>query len=192
MLATGIENSASTIDHGQVRVDELEKCGHYRHWRTDFHLASDLGIRFLRFGPPLYSTFSGPAQYDWALADNAFSELRAIDMVPIADLCHFGVPYWLAISRIRTSRRILPNTQVPSPAAIHQYSFRRRSTRCTYAPGIPPCMDGGKSNARMIVPSSRGSSHRQGQRPGHAANHQGQAGRHWTGRVSECAPLYFP
>ena len=31
LFATGIENSNPTIDHGRVRVDELEKCGHYQH-----------------------------------------------------------------------------------------------------------------------------------------------------------------
>jgi beta-glucosidase len=31
MFATGIENSYPTIQNGQVRVDEMEKCGHYTH-----------------------------------------------------------------------------------------------------------------------------------------------------------------
>lgn len=117
MFATGIENSAPTIGQGRVRVDELEKCGHYQHWRTDFHLAADLGIRFLRCGPPLYSTFSGPGQYNWAYADDTFHELRGINMVPIADLCHFGVPDWIGNFQ---------NPDFPAYFAEYASAFARR------------------------------------------------------------------
>jgi beta-glucosidase/6-phospho-beta-glucosidase/beta-galactosidase len=95
MFATGIENSAPTIQGGRVRVDEMEKCGHYEHWRTDFELVQELGIRFLRYGPPLHRTFLGPEHYDWSFADVTFAELREKDIVPIVDLCHFGVPDWI-------------------------------------------------------------------------------------------------
>jgi beta-glucosidase/6-phospho-beta-glucosidase/beta-galactosidase len=95
IFATGIENSSPTIGAGRKRVDEMEKCGHYIHWRTDFHLVRDLGIRFLRYGPPLHSTYLGPGQYDWEFADMAFAELQRLDLVPIVDLCHFGVPDWI-------------------------------------------------------------------------------------------------
>jgi beta-glucosidase/6-phospho-beta-glucosidase/beta-galactosidase len=95
MFATGIENSAPTIQGGRVRVDEMEKCGHYLHWRTDFELVQQMGIRFLRYGPPLHRTFRGPDSYDWSFADETFAELREKDFVPIIDLCHFGVPDWL-------------------------------------------------------------------------------------------------
>jgi beta-glucosidase len=95
IFATGIENSIPTIGHGSVRVDEMEKCGHYTHWRTDFTLVAQLGIRFLRYGPPLHKTFLGPDRYDWEFADDVFRELRRLDLVPIVDLCHFGVPDWI-------------------------------------------------------------------------------------------------
>ena len=36
MFATGIENSIPTINNGKTRVDEMEVCGHYKHWREDF------------------------------------------------------------------------------------------------------------------------------------------------------------
>jgi hypothetical protein len=38
MFATGIENSYPTIQNGRYRVDQMEVCGHYKHWRTDFDL----------------------------------------------------------------------------------------------------------------------------------------------------------
>jgi len=95
MFATGIENSIPTIQGGRVRVDQMEACGHYKHWRTDFDLVEDMGIRFLRYGPPLHTSLLGAGKYDWSFADQAFAELRKRDIVPIVDLCHFGVPDWI-------------------------------------------------------------------------------------------------
>jgi beta-glucosidase/6-phospho-beta-glucosidase/beta-galactosidase len=95
LFATGIETSIPTIDGGRLRVDELEKCGHYQHWETDFTLVKELGITFLRYGPPLHRTFPGAGRYDWDFCDLAFARLRALHIVPIVDLCHFGVPDWI-------------------------------------------------------------------------------------------------
>ncbi|AUD05909.1 family 1 glycosylhydrolase [Spirosoma pollinicola] len=95
LFATGIENSNPTIQGGTYRQDELEKCGHYQHWRTDFDLVEQLGIRFLRYGPPIHTTFLGEGNYDWSFADQTFNDLRLRDIVPIVDLCHFGVPDWI-------------------------------------------------------------------------------------------------
>lgn len=95
MFATGIENSDPLIGHGTIRRDQMEECGHYLHWRTDFALVGQLGIRYLRYGVPLHRTFLGKARYDWAFADEAYGELRRLRLVPIADLCHFGVPDWI-------------------------------------------------------------------------------------------------
>jgi beta-glucosidase len=95
MFATGIENSIPTLDNGRKRVDEMEKCGHKSRWKEDFNLVKDLGIRFLRYGPPLHTTFLGPAKYDWSFVDETFSELKDLGIIPIVDLCHFGVPDWI-------------------------------------------------------------------------------------------------
>jgi beta-glucosidase/6-phospho-beta-glucosidase/beta-galactosidase len=95
IFATGIENSIPTIDHGKTRMDEMEKCGHYRHWRTDFDLIEELGIGFVRYGPPLHTTLLGPERYDWSFADETFGDLRRRNIVAIVDLCHFGLPDWL-------------------------------------------------------------------------------------------------
>ena len=95
IFATGIENSNPTIHGGRTRVDEMEKCGHYARWRDDFACTQALGVRFLRYGPPLYRTHLGPDRYDWTFADEAFADLRARGIIPIVDLCHFGVPDWV-------------------------------------------------------------------------------------------------
>ncbi len=97
MFATGIENSYPTvfIDGKKVRVDELEKTGHYKRWQEDFQLVKEMGIEFLRYGPPYFSTHIGPGQYNWSFADDTFARLKELDITPIVDLCHFGVPDWL-------------------------------------------------------------------------------------------------
>jgi beta-glucosidase/6-phospho-beta-glucosidase/beta-galactosidase len=88
-------NSCPTIKNGRERVDEFEKCGHYKKWRADFENARELGIQFLRYGPPLHKTFLGPEKFDWSFADETFNSLKSRGLIPITDLCHFGLPDWL-------------------------------------------------------------------------------------------------
>jgi beta-glucosidase/6-phospho-beta-glucosidase/beta-galactosidase len=95
MFATGIENSAPTIQGGRLRRDQMAELGHYERWREDFALVSELGIGFLRYGPQLHTTFRGAGQHDWPFADETFAELRRLSITPIVDLCHFGVPDWI-------------------------------------------------------------------------------------------------
>ena len=95
MFATGIENSVPTIDGGRTRVDEMEACGHYARWREDFALVREVGIDFLRYGPPVHRTWLGDGTYDWQFADQSYAELKRLGIVPITDLCHFGLPDWL-------------------------------------------------------------------------------------------------
>jgi beta-glucosidase len=95
MFATGVENSVPTIDGGRVRVDEMQSCGHYRHWQRDFELVQEMGIVYLRYGPPIHTTWLGVGKYDWEFADLTFAEIKRRNIVPIVDLCHFGVPDWI-------------------------------------------------------------------------------------------------
>jgi beta-glucosidase len=95
MFATGIENSIPTINNGRTRVDQMDACGHYRHWRLDFDCVQELGIQYLRYGPPIHTTYVGPGRFDWEFADLTLEDLRRRDITPIVDLCHFGVPDWI-------------------------------------------------------------------------------------------------
>jgi len=97
LFATGIENSYPTIEwQGEsCRQDEMAKCGHYERWQDDFRLLGELGIEYLRYGPPYFSTHTGAEKYDWSFADETFAALRRQGVTPIADLCHFGVPDWI-------------------------------------------------------------------------------------------------
>ena len=95
MFATGIECSNPTIDNGRTRRDELEECGHYKHWRDDLRLVKELGLKTLRYGLPYHKTNPGAGQYDWDFADLALAEMQRLEITPILDLLHFGVPDWL-------------------------------------------------------------------------------------------------
>ena len=94
LFATGIENSYPTIASG-VRIDQMEKCGHYARWEEDFELVRALGLNALRYGPPYYRTHVAPDRYEWDSADAPMQRLRELGIEVIADLCHFGVPSWL-------------------------------------------------------------------------------------------------
>ena len=63
LFSTGIENSYPTIhllDGETARVDEMAKCGHYQRWREDFQLVHELGLEYLRYGPPTIALILAP------------------------------------------------------------------------------------------------------------------------------------
>jgi beta-glucosidase/6-phospho-beta-glucosidase/beta-galactosidase len=94
LFATGIENSYPTISGG-VRVDEMEKCGHYELWQRDLQLVAGMGLRCLRWGPPLHRVFQGAGKYDWRWTDSVVAQMQQLGIEPMMDLCHFGLPDWL-------------------------------------------------------------------------------------------------
>lgn len=117
MFATGIECSYPTLEGGRWRMDQMAACGHYRHWRTDLQLVRDVGLRYLRYGPPLHLIHRGPGQYDWAFMDEVSAEMQRLGIVPIMDLCHFGLPDWL---------QNFQNPEVPQALAEYAGAFARR------------------------------------------------------------------
>jgi beta-glucosidase len=94
MFAVGIECSYPMIE-GNVRVDQFRDTGHYEMWHQDLKLVRELGLRYLRYGPPLYRIFRGKDDYDWSFLDPVMHEMRRLGIVPIIDLLHCGLPDWL-------------------------------------------------------------------------------------------------
>jgi len=94
MFAVGIECSCPTIS-GNQRVDQLRDTGHYELWKTDLRLVRELGLRYLRYGPPVYRIWKGKGEYDWSQLDPVMNEMRRLGIIPIVDLIHFGLPDWI-------------------------------------------------------------------------------------------------
>jgi beta-glucosidase/6-phospho-beta-glucosidase/beta-galactosidase len=117
IFATGIECSYPTIDGGRWRRDQMAATGHYRRWRTDLELCLDLGLGHLRYGPPLHLVHEGPGRYDWSFTDQVMAEMRELGLIPIVDLCHFGLPHWL---------EDFQNPEAPEALAAYAGAFARR------------------------------------------------------------------
>ncbi len=94
LFATGIECSYPTIeiDGKTVRRDLLQECGHTERWREDLALVREMGLKVLRYGLPYYSIQQGADKYDWEFADLVMAEMKKLNITPILDLMHFGVP----------------------------------------------------------------------------------------------------
>ncbi len=95
MFATGIECSYPTINHGRTRRDQLKECGHYEYWKTDLRLVQEIGLKVLRYGLPYYKIHKAPGKFDWKFADEVMTEIQRLNITPILDLLHFGVPNWI-------------------------------------------------------------------------------------------------
>jgi beta-glucosidase/6-phospho-beta-glucosidase/beta-galactosidase len=120
LFASGFENSypVITANNGEdLRIDELAATRFYDCWRDDLALARDIGLTHLRYGPQYYLTHLGPGKYDWGFADETFAEIRKLGLVPIADLCHFGVPDWVGSFQ---------NPEWPELYASYAAEFARR------------------------------------------------------------------
>src|SRR6266511_4350102 len=66
IFCTGVEGSYPTIKNKQgrtIRRDGMRMSNHYRRWREDFELVKELGITFLRYGPPYHECHRGPMRY---------------------------------------------------------------------------------------------------------------------------------
>ena len=118
MFATGIENSYPTIalpDGTTSAWTSMEKTGHYRRWQEDFDLVKELGIEYLRYGPPYYRVHCGPGALRLGVRRRDLRRAAADGHQPIADLCHFGVPDWVGNFQNPDSRATSPSTPGPSP-----------------------------------------------------------------------------
>ena len=117
MFATGIECSSPTIDGGRWRIDQLEETGHYQYWQRDLELVREIGLKFVRYGPPLHLTNPHEGKFDWSFLDLVLPAMQKLNIVPIIDLCHFGVPDWL---------ENFQNPRLPEALAAYARAFAER------------------------------------------------------------------
>jgi beta-glucosidase/6-phospho-beta-glucosidase/beta-galactosidase len=79
----------------QVGMDELELTQHDRFWGSDLLLAARAGCTAVRYGIRWHVVNPSPREWDWTSVDGPLQLMRDLDLEPIVDLFHFGVPTWL-------------------------------------------------------------------------------------------------
>jgi beta-glucosidase len=80
----------------QIGMDELKLTQHDRFWGSDILRAREAGCRVIRYGIRWYVVNPRPHVWDWSSLDGPMELLRHLEMEPVVDLFHFGVPEWLA------------------------------------------------------------------------------------------------
>jgi beta-glucosidase/6-phospho-beta-glucosidase/beta-galactosidase len=93
-VACGEEASDPLVLHDGrvVRVDELAASGHLARQDDDLADVAALGVRVWRYGMPWRLVEPEPGTYDWSLWDQAMAACDRHGLVPVVDLCHFGLP----------------------------------------------------------------------------------------------------
>src|SRR5438045_2885008 len=86
MFATGIECSYPTIGGGRWRHDQLADTKHYHYWRRDLELVRELGLKYLRYGPPFHLMYLGEDKYEWSFMDQVSAAMQQLGIEPIIDL----------------------------------------------------------------------------------------------------------
>jgi beta-glucosidase/6-phospho-beta-glucosidase/beta-galactosidase len=123
MFATGIECSCPVVN-GNHRIDELAMCGHNDMWERDLQLVADMGINYLRYGPPYYKMHLAPGVYDWSFFDRVYARMEELCIEPLIDLVHFGLPDWMT--------GYFQNPDFPQYLGEYALAFARRYPRIRY------------------------------------------------------------
>ncbi|CAN5774857.1 family 1 glycosylhydrolase [soil metagenome] len=93
-VACGEEGSDPLVVHEgrEVRVDQFVASGHLHRMDADLADVAGLGVRVWRYGMPWRLTEPEPGVYDWTLWDRALAACERHGLIPVVDLCHFGLP----------------------------------------------------------------------------------------------------
>ena len=93
-VSCGEEGSDPLVLHEgrTIRVDEYAASGHLEHLDQDLGDVAALGIEVWRYGMPWRLAEPSPGVYDWTVWDRALDACRRHGLLPVIDLCHFGLP----------------------------------------------------------------------------------------------------
>ncbi len=94
IFMTGIENADPYVD-GQRRNQLKEAEDFYVNYERRLEKIRELGITWLRFGPPYSDAHLDKEQYDFSFTDKVLEKCEALGITVVADLLHFGLPEWL-------------------------------------------------------------------------------------------------
>ena len=110
-------NERQPYNEADTRAKLIDPALHARGWTEDLVLTKELGVRYLRYGPPYYRIHTGAGKYDWSWLDPVMKKMRRLQLIPIIDLCHFGVPDWIGNFQ---------NPDFPELLAEYALAFARR------------------------------------------------------------------
>lgn len=95
--SAGIEDTFITFPSPTTgrTLDEYQLTGHYERWREDLDRFAELGVSVVRYGLPWHRVNPAPGQWDWSFPDATLERLLELEIQPIVDLVHYGLPPWI-------------------------------------------------------------------------------------------------
>lgn len=95
--ATGIEDTFITAPWPKTgrTLDEYELIGHYERVHDDLGLMRDIGVSAARYGIPWHRIQPSRGVWEWDFVDRAIDRLLELQIEPIVDLVHYGLPPWI-------------------------------------------------------------------------------------------------
>lgn len=133
------EEGSDPVVHYQgrdLRVDQFTASGHDQPGQAvaDMKAVASLGVGHVRYGAPWRMTERSPGWYDWRRWDRAMAACEEAELVPVVDLCHFGLPDHLGRGGFR-DRRWVFHFERYVEAFLHRYRHVRFFTPVN-EPGI--------------------------------------------------------
>jgi beta-glucosidase len=93
----GIEDTFITAASPRTgrTLDEYELTQHYERMHDDLALFAELGLRAVRYGIPWHRINPRRGTWDFEWADRPLERLLQLDIRPVVDLVHYGLPPWI-------------------------------------------------------------------------------------------------
>jgi beta-glucosidase len=97
LWASGIEDTFITFPWPATgrTLDEYQLTQHYERWKEDLNLFAELGVPFVRYGIPWHNICPARGEWDWSFTDRTLEHLLSLNIQPIVDLVHYGLPPWI-------------------------------------------------------------------------------------------------
>jgi beta-glucosidase len=97
LWATGIEDTFITAPWPKTgrTLDEYELTDHYERWHTDIGLMHQINVSAARYGIPWHRIQPRRGAWEWDFVDRTVDRLLELNIEPIIDLVHYGLPPWI-------------------------------------------------------------------------------------------------
>lgn len=129
VFLTGIESSDPWVE-GKRRNQLIEAHNFAEYWEKRLEKIRELGITWLRYGPPYSQAHLGKDRYDFDLTDKVVKKCQDLGIELMIDLLHFGLPEWLHENAPETP--FFQNVEFPSEFARYAGAFARRYPHIRY------------------------------------------------------------